>query len=225
MATSAKSESSTQTRLLDAAEALIAVQGIAATSLRQITEEAEVNLSLVKYHFGSKEGLVDAMLKRRMDPINDQRIVLLKELERRIPKGELPVEDVLEALIRPVVELCLCSGKEGIRFLRVFSRIFSEPAASMRMMHKQMGPMMKNFNAAFDRALPATKPKDRIWRHMASLGAVQNTLLMLSMVDELPPMIRVPVRVVQGKPDHEQVLARLVAFCAAGMRAEVSDLR
>ena len=48
----------TSKRLLEAAEELFAKQGIRATSLKAITEFAEVNIAAVNYHFRSKEALV-----------------------------------------------------------------------------------------------------------------------------------------------------------------------
>ena len=54
----------TRERLLDVAEELFAEKGIAATSLRTLTTAAETNLAAVHYHFGSKNGLVDAVLDR-----------------------------------------------------------------------------------------------------------------------------------------------------------------
>jgi AcrR family transcriptional regulator len=223
MASKTTSTSDTPKLLLDAAEALIAVHGVSGTSLREITEAAGVNLALVKYHFGSKDGLVEAMLRRRMDPINVARLSLLDELEKRIPKGVLPLEEVLGALIRPVVEQCLGSGKEGARFLRVFGRLFAEPSESMVLMHKQMGPVMKRFDAALDRALPETRGADMMWRKFACMGVVQHSLLMLSMIDELPVLLRVPIKLAKGQQDPERVLRQLVSFCAAGMRAQVPD--
>ncbi len=49
------SKQNTQQKILDAAERLFAETGFAATSLRQITSMAEVNLASVNYHFGSKK--------------------------------------------------------------------------------------------------------------------------------------------------------------------------
>ena len=56
----------TKERILDAAERLFADEGFAATSLRQITAEAGVNLAAVNYHFGSKESLLTAVFERRV---------------------------------------------------------------------------------------------------------------------------------------------------------------
>lgn len=211
----------TKVRLLDAAEELLASQGIGHTSLRQITEKAGVNLALVKYHFGSKEELVAATLQRRLEPINALRLRLLSELEQLHPSGPLPLEGVLTALIKPVVELGLTGGAAGRRFLKLFGRIFSEPASAMNLMRKQMGPMIKHFDAAFERALPGMSDMDMGWRKIATLGVVQHSLLMFSMMDELPLHLRLPIKLLKGTPKPDLVLRQLVSFCAAGMCAEV----
>lgn len=62
------SEITTKNRILDTAEKLFAKQGFAATSLRAIIKEADVNTASVHYHFGSKEGLIEAVLKRQAAP-------------------------------------------------------------------------------------------------------------------------------------------------------------
>jgi AcrR family transcriptional regulator len=54
----------TATRILDVAERLFVEHGFEATSLRMITQQAEVNLAAVNYHFGGKEGLYEAVFSR-----------------------------------------------------------------------------------------------------------------------------------------------------------------
>jgi TetR/AcrR family transcriptional regulator, regulator of cefoperazone and chloramphenicol sensitivity len=84
-------------RLLDAAERLIAVYGVAGVSLRQIASEAgQGNVSAVQYHFGSKEGLVDAILYRRMLPIDDQRKAMVRALD-----DDAPLAALVDALVLP----------------------------------------------------------------------------------------------------------------------------
>jgi AcrR family transcriptional regulator len=212
----------TKLLLLEAAERLISIHGVKGTSLRQITEEAGVNVALVKYHFGSKGDLVAATLHRRLSPLNEKRLQLLTLVEAEHPTGELPLEKVLIALIKPVVDFGLQGGEGGRRFLKLFGRVFAEPAEAMQIIRKQMGPMIKRFDAAFARALPGIDEADMGWRKMASLGVVQHSLLMLSMLDELPIHLRVPIRLIKGVPKPDLVLAQLVAFCAAGMRASLA---
>src|SRR5258708_1763757 len=67
----------TKTRILDAAEKLFGMSGFEATSLRDITTEAQVNLAAVNYHFQSKESLIDAVIVRRLEPVNRRRMEML----------------------------------------------------------------------------------------------------------------------------------------------------
>jgi TetR/AcrR family transcriptional regulator len=55
-------------RLLDAALACFAADGIAATSLRAVASKAGVTPALVNYYFGSKKHLVDAFVAERAVP-------------------------------------------------------------------------------------------------------------------------------------------------------------
>lgn len=77
----------TKDRILDAAERLFARDGFDATSLRAITAEAKVNLAAVNYHFQSKEALVQAVIGRRLGPINVRRLELLDGYEAEAAGG------------------------------------------------------------------------------------------------------------------------------------------
>ena len=64
-------EIDTRQRILDAAESLFTESGFDATTLRQITGAAEVNLAAVNYHFGSKEELIREVFRRRPTWLNN----------------------------------------------------------------------------------------------------------------------------------------------------------
>jgi AcrR family transcriptional regulator len=57
----------TRDRLLDAAAAALAEDGLTAVSARTVAARAEVNQALVFYHFGSVSGLLDAAVRRSVD--------------------------------------------------------------------------------------------------------------------------------------------------------------
>jgi len=52
-------------KLLEVAEMLFAKHGFEAVSVRQLASEAEVNLSMVSYYFGSKDGLFQEVIQSK----------------------------------------------------------------------------------------------------------------------------------------------------------------
>ncbi|NUS83332.1 MAG: helix-turn-helix transcriptional regulator, partial [Streptomyces sp.] len=88
----------TRDRLLDAAERLFGEHGFAATSLRTVTVAAEANVAAVNYHFGSKEGLLRAVVERAMAAVNGERLRLLEEL-RAAGDRQPTVEELVRAFV------------------------------------------------------------------------------------------------------------------------------
>src|SRR5437870_13392240 len=89
----------TKQRILDSAERLFADYGFAGVSLRAIIADARVNLAAIHYHYRSKEALFDAVLLRRLQPINRERLKLLDAHEQPT------LEQIQEALLGPAVPL------------------------------------------------------------------------------------------------------------------------
>lgn len=105
------SSSTTREQILDAATRLFAEQGIAATSVRQIVNAANVNSAAVHYHFGSKEELVVEAFRSFIEAVNNERLEKLTSLEKQFPAGA-PVREILDALLRPAVIYCMNQNRE-----------------------------------------------------------------------------------------------------------------
>lgn len=89
----------TRARIIAAAERLFAEQGFDRVTLRQIARESgQGNVAAVQYHFGSKEGLLSAIVDRHRGEIDDRRRALLAAAEAS------DAEPDLEALVRILVE-------------------------------------------------------------------------------------------------------------------------
>lgn len=56
-----------QMRILTEAEALFASKGYEGTSVRDIAQKANVNVAMISYYFGSKDKLLLALIKQRME--------------------------------------------------------------------------------------------------------------------------------------------------------------
>lgn len=113
-----KAEHPTRRLLIDTAERLMAEQGVEHVSLRQITLAAgQRNRAALHYHFGSREGLIEAIFTDRMGRINERRLALVEELAQQ--RGENDLRRVVAARVRPLAERILERGTEDyyVRFL------------------------------------------------------------------------------------------------------------
>lgn len=77
-----------QFKIIQVAEKLFAERGFSGTSIRDISQEAEVNVSMISYYFGSKEKLIEALFAVRSEEFR----TILDDL---LMNGELcPVQKV-----------------------------------------------------------------------------------------------------------------------------------
>jgi AcrR family transcriptional regulator len=203
--------------ILDTAEKLIAEKGIDAVSLRSITSEASVNLAAIHYHFGSKESLVEKVFERRVTPLNSRRLQMLTAAEERAGDDPLQVEEVLRALIAPAIRLYQQEGCEGRRFMQMCGRIYSEQAGYVqRIFDNLFREVAARFTAAFRRALPEISEADRAWRIHFCVGAMIHTMSDSDRLKRFSNGMCDP-------SDTEGAIERMVQFCAAGLRAEVTE--
>ena len=85
-----KPAQATREQLLDTAEKLFLAHGLDDVSLRTIVREAgQRNQSALQYHFGSRDGLIAAILNRRMQQLEARRSVLVTEALGKNPNPEL----------------------------------------------------------------------------------------------------------------------------------------
>jgi AcrR family transcriptional regulator len=163
----------TKTTILDAAEHLFAEHGYAATSLRQLTTAARVNLAAVHYHFGSKEELIVQVLARRLGPINAER------RERLDALGARPaIEGIVRAFVEPPLRAAAAEqlGPQG-SFCRLFGRVMVEQPPFLRtFLATQFRELATRFEAALRRAGAAPDAATRWWRLHFLVGAMAHTL-------------------------------------------------
>ena len=202
----------TKTRILDAAERLFVEHGFEATSLRQLTTAAGVNLAAVNYHFGSKEELFQAVLTRRLDPMNQERIERLEKLEREASGKPLSCEKILFAMLIPALRLARDERRGGKNFLRLLGRAYADPAPFIRhFLSRQYAGMIGRYKEAFLRALPQLSRQELTWRLHFVMGALSYTL---AGTDALKLFAQV------AETDNDELLLqRLAPFLVAGLKA------
>src|ERR1700744_2112357 len=109
---------------MDAAERLFAEFGIEAVSSRQIALAAgQRNQSAIRYHFGTKDDVLRALLQSRVSEINRRRAALLAEMEEPGQPPEL--RGLIRAIAVPLAEK-VASGPQGSNFVRFLAHLFSD---------------------------------------------------------------------------------------------------
>ncbi|GAA4619677.1 TetR/AcrR family transcriptional regulator [Actinoallomurus vinaceus] len=149
----ARQSASTRERLLESATRLFGERGIEATSLRALTDAAGSNIAAVNYHFGSKEGLLRAVVDQTMRAVNDERALRLDELESAA--RPMSIAALVRAFVEPGIGLVEGHGHRGSDVARFIGRVMSEPDARVRQIFaEQVEPVEGRYLAAFGRALP-----------------------------------------------------------------------
>ncbi len=205
----------TKTVILDAAEQLFAVQGPNATSLRQVIAKAKVNLAAIHYHFGSKESLMQAVLSRRLVPLNAERLALLETYEHKSGERAVSLPKVLEALVGPALRLSRDPKRGGTIFMRLLGRCVLEPDKTIQtMLNHQFHYVLERFTPALQRALPDLPPVDFFWRIHFLVGSMAHTMADSERLRSISGGLCDP-------NDTEGTIRRLVTFLAGGLRAKV----
>lgn len=94
----------TREKILKSAWKLFAKDGFEAVSVRDVTQDAGVNLASISYHFGSKSGLIQEIVVEVLVPLNKQRVRLLKKAGDEVGGVEnVKLNALIEAFVRPVV--------------------------------------------------------------------------------------------------------------------------
>ena len=200
----------TKERILDAAEQLFSDQGIEATSLRQITSIAEVNLAAVNYHFNSKDELVRNVYLRRIRPMNERRLARLSDLERNEP---VSLDELVEAFYEPVIDMAHDLEAQGITAGQLMGRLYTEPhGAAQSILVSEMAETAQRFAAAFGRALPHLTGVEVIWRLHFTIGVLAHTTAASAKIQHLS-------RGLINPKDKQEVLRQMKAFVKAGLTA------
>ena len=210
----------TRTRILDAAEELFMQHGFEGTSMRTLTAKASVNLAAVNYHFGSKDALIEAVFRRRLDPMNSARIAELDRLEAAAGASPPPTDAIIRVFLRASLAMIEDAKGGGRNFIRLLGRAYTEPSKPIRALIGQLyAPAMARYKGAFERALPDLPKDELIWRMHFMFGTLAYTLAATD-----------TVQLIAGcKPEDRYDAAlleeRLTAFLHAGLIAPLHSQR
>lgn len=199
----------TKAKILDAAEALFANKGFAATSLRDITTEADVNLAAVNYHFGSKLDLLRAVFSRRLGPVNAERLELFDALH------EPDIEQVLLAFFGPLFTRLREPGSGWTKFMQLAGRTHTDTNDEIRScLLEQIQEVAARFIDSLRATVPDLPPAVFSARVHFIFGAMAHTIAFCQHKD---------MPLVDTLPEPDAILEDLVDFAIAGLRAPVGS--
>jgi AcrR family transcriptional regulator len=114
---------STREGLIFAAKRLFAERGVDAVSLREVIREAGVkHATAVQYHFGDRDGLINAVLDEHRARIDTRRDAMLEQYQAG---AEPDLRSIAEILVRPLAQEL--ADAEGRYFLRIYAQMIQHP--------------------------------------------------------------------------------------------------
>jgi TetR/AcrR family transcriptional regulator, regulator of cefoperazone and chloramphenicol sensitivity len=109
----ARDATATRALLIRAGERRFARDGVAGARLADIVRDAhQANDSAVGYHFGSRDGLLRAIVERHLGAM---------EQARQLPEGDADLRAIIAAIVRPTA--ALLTTEEGRDFLRIMEQV------------------------------------------------------------------------------------------------------
>jgi AcrR family transcriptional regulator len=212
--TRSKATPESKIRILDAAERLFTEHGFDATSVRRITTEAGVPLALVNYHFGSKQGLMEAVYARALGRRDSQRMGYLDRLEAEAGGAPIPVATLVDAFIDSARRLDGNSALPGAVFKQLIGRAFYAPGeGGGAFFPAEYRDMVDRYKRAFVRALPHLDEAEVIWRMYFFVGMVAYVMAGKDV------MRMFELDALAGQTDVATAMDQLRPFIAAGFQA------
>jgi AcrR family transcriptional regulator len=202
----------TRLKILDAAEKLFAHRGFHGVSIRDITQAAGVDVALANYHFGPKKNLLAAVLERRAQLLNDERLHMLAEAKRRAAPKAASAEAVINAFTYPLNNKSARGGPGWKSYFALVAQINNSPEWGGIMMSQYFDHVVHVFIDALREVYPDCDPRELYWAYHFLSGALTLTFAETRRVDNLSGGLC-------KSTDLDAVHERLVPFCTAGFTA------
>jgi len=201
----------TRERIVDAAEALFAAHGFHGTSLRDVAEAIGSGIALVTYHFGTKDMLFAAVVRRRAAYMAHERILALDAARSRAQGQPVPVEDLVSGYVWPFVERSVAGGRGWKNYSLFVARHANSPEFT-RVLSEHYDPVARQYLNEFERTFPHTPQKDIYYAFSFMVGT------MVAIVAEPGRVEHLSLGQIKSS-DVQEVFKRMKPFLSAGFRA------
>jgi AcrR family transcriptional regulator len=199
----------TREALLEAAASLFAEKGFETVSVREVTGLAKANVASVKYHFGSRDGLIDAVVEEMTEPVNEERMERIDQLES---EGGATARQLLEAFFDPLFSKIKGSSMCENLFVKLMGRMVGDrPYQFSDQVMAQFRTVARRYVPAFMKACPGLSPEDVFWRIHFSFGVMSNALTHRDLLEKVSEGA-------VNEEDLEVTMTRVLDFCEAGFK-------
>ncbi|NND45708.1 MAG: TetR/AcrR family transcriptional regulator [Xanthomonadales bacterium] len=180
-------------------------------SLRQIAAAAHVDVSLITYHFRTKNGLFDAVIDRRTSVFTREQNFYLEECERRAAPGAPELEDVVDAFCYVFLKRAI-AGDQGWRlFFQLYTRFQNDPGQGAEIMAEHFDPIAMRTLVSLRAALPGCGEHALQWGFQFLNGALVACLVNTGSIARLSDNS-------VDSEDYRRIHSVLVSFVCAGLR-------
>ena len=202
----------TKNKILNAAEELFSLHGFSGTSLRDIHSLSGVRISLCYYHFGSKEDVLQAVVDRRADAHQQALLEILNNHKKLYGDKPIPVDKLVEAYARPILERHLAHGNGWRNYTRLMAYLYSESAhLGPKVQVHKYDPVINQFITEFRKSIPYANESDLQWGVYFLRSSVINLLLDTQLVDDQSAGLC-------DSGDLEKTIEKLKWFFSSGFR-------
>jgi AcrR family transcriptional regulator len=202
----------TRRRLLDAARKLFAEHAFDDVTVRDICRHAGVNLALVNYHFGDKQGLYLALMNEAIAAIRQ-----FNDVAMHAPEGSV-AEERLRHFVRAFLQRIFKHHEDQGWVHKLIQQELNRPTdAADRIIQEAIVPRMR-YLAAIVTELLGCLPKDP--RVMRCVASIHGMCLVYSRMLLAPRLTVVAPDLTPTEPfEVETAVEHVTAFSLAGIRA------
>lgn len=199
----------TKTRIIEATERLVTSRSPEDLTIRQITEEAGVNLAAINYHFGSKEGLANELILRLITPLKEERIRLLEDAEKAVGGKPVPLETIIQCFFRPISGY-IDEKRERKNVIIGVSRLYDDKSLLDEQCHRNLKDEITKYRHALVNSLPDVSEKG-ILLYLALMYSTTQAILSNSVREQLSISFGFEM-------DKTDMIAEIIAFFIVGFK-------
>jgi AcrR family transcriptional regulator len=198
----------TKNRILASAERLFAANGFDGVSMREIAADANAQLALIHYHFGTKLDLYRAIWALRYtEQVANPREKGLASIDYDLPVPKL-IRFLVELYLLPLLRMT--EIEELKAFVAIGARECTDPKEAERgILQEFLDCPAKRFIEHFGKAMPELSPAEIAWGYQAMLG------VSIQYIADRSRITRISGGAAQAG-DTQSAMKPLIEFCVSG---------